>query len=484
MATGVGGVRSSARSRARRVCAGDRRPSPASVRDTSGAVLPGVTVEASSPALIEKTRTVVTDGAGQYRIEQLRGGVYTVTFTLSGFQTLKRDGIELSGSFAATVNADLKVGVARRDHHRHRRDAGRRRPERDQAARRRSGAARGDSDRPHAAGRGVSDSRREPEQRGCRRHQHHQHHRRVVVGARRQSRRHASADRRRDDREHGRHRLFGQHAAEHGQHAGSRGRLLGRHGGEHQRRTADQHDPEDRQQPLLGHAVRHRRHLVAPEQQHRPDAGRPRAGDAQQREVASATSIPGSAARSSRTCCGSTRRRGSPNQENYVGGLFQNKNAGDITKWTYVPDTAQPGGERGQREERQPPADVAGEPEAEAELLLRPALALPVRGHLADHLAGGGQRDSLPDQRSAIGRLHGHADQPRADRGAVRRPPRGIRLHADLDHRSAAAADSGHRTGRPDSRTALSRRRPLDGDAALSADARREHPDRPRRWRT
>ncbi|MEP7304996.1 MAG: carboxypeptidase regulatory-like domain-containing protein [Acidobacteriota bacterium] len=80
------------------------------VHDASGAVLPGVTVEAASPVLIEKTRTVVTDGAGQFRIEQLRGGVYTVTFTLSGFATLKRDGIELSGSFAATVNADLKVG--------------------------------------------------------------------------------------------------------------------------------------------------------------------------------------------------------------------------------------------------------------------------------------------------------------------------------------------------------------------------------------
>src|SRR6476620_2478226 len=81
------------------------------VRDASGAVLPGVTVEASSPALIEKTRSAVTDGAGQYKIEQLRGGVYAVTFTLSGFSTLKREGVELSGSFAATINADLKVGA-------------------------------------------------------------------------------------------------------------------------------------------------------------------------------------------------------------------------------------------------------------------------------------------------------------------------------------------------------------------------------------
>src|SRR6188768_1055744 len=80
------------------------------VRDASGAVLPGVTVEASSPALIEKTRSVTSNGAGQYSIEDLRPGTYTVTFSLAGFSTVKREGIELSGSFAATVNADLRVG--------------------------------------------------------------------------------------------------------------------------------------------------------------------------------------------------------------------------------------------------------------------------------------------------------------------------------------------------------------------------------------
>ena len=81
------------------------------VKDASGAVLPGVTVEASSPVLIEKTRTVVTDGSGVYRVEQLRPGSYTVTFALSGFSTVKREAIELTGSFAATVNAELKVGA-------------------------------------------------------------------------------------------------------------------------------------------------------------------------------------------------------------------------------------------------------------------------------------------------------------------------------------------------------------------------------------
>src|SRR5262249_13148992 len=80
------------------------------VRDTSGAVLPGVSVEASSPVLIEKTRTVVSSGTGQYSIENLRPGTYTVTFSLPGFATVKRDGIELTGTFIATVNGELKVG--------------------------------------------------------------------------------------------------------------------------------------------------------------------------------------------------------------------------------------------------------------------------------------------------------------------------------------------------------------------------------------
>ncbi len=81
------------------------------VRDSSGAVLPGVTVEATSPALIEKSRSVVTDGEGQYKIVNLRPGVYAVTFTLSGFSVVKREGVTLTASFTATVNADLRVGA-------------------------------------------------------------------------------------------------------------------------------------------------------------------------------------------------------------------------------------------------------------------------------------------------------------------------------------------------------------------------------------
>src|SRR5262245_42882742 len=80
------------------------------VRDSSGAVLPGVSVEAASPALIERVRTVVTDTNGRYSITELRPGAYTVTFSLPGFGTVKREGIELTAGFNANVGADLKVG--------------------------------------------------------------------------------------------------------------------------------------------------------------------------------------------------------------------------------------------------------------------------------------------------------------------------------------------------------------------------------------
>lgn len=81
------------------------------VKDDSGAVMPGVTVEASSPALIERVRSAVSDGSGQYKIINLLPGTYKVTFTLPGFNTFIRDGIELTTNFTAQVNADLKVGA-------------------------------------------------------------------------------------------------------------------------------------------------------------------------------------------------------------------------------------------------------------------------------------------------------------------------------------------------------------------------------------
>ncbi len=80
------------------------------VRDESGAVLPGVTVEVASSALIEGSRTVTTNASGQYRVVDLRPGTYTVTFTLEGFSMFKREGVDLPSSFTATVNADLKIG--------------------------------------------------------------------------------------------------------------------------------------------------------------------------------------------------------------------------------------------------------------------------------------------------------------------------------------------------------------------------------------
>ena len=80
------------------------------VRDTSGGVLPGVTAEASSPVLIEKVRSAVTDSTGRFTIPDLRPGTYRITFTLPGFRTVVREGVELSGTAVFNVNADLQVG--------------------------------------------------------------------------------------------------------------------------------------------------------------------------------------------------------------------------------------------------------------------------------------------------------------------------------------------------------------------------------------
>jgi hypothetical protein len=81
------------------------------VRDASGAVLPGVSVEAASPALIEKTKSAVTDNTGQYRIVDLRSGTYSLTFTLAGFNVVKRENITLSGSQVLTIGAELTLGA-------------------------------------------------------------------------------------------------------------------------------------------------------------------------------------------------------------------------------------------------------------------------------------------------------------------------------------------------------------------------------------
>jgi hypothetical protein len=80
------------------------------IRDSSGGVLPGVTVEAASPVLIEKVRTAISDGSGQYRITELLPGTYTVTISLPGFATVKREGVQVAGAGVITINADMKVG--------------------------------------------------------------------------------------------------------------------------------------------------------------------------------------------------------------------------------------------------------------------------------------------------------------------------------------------------------------------------------------
>ena len=80
------------------------------VKDTSGAVLPGVTVEAASPALIEKVRTTTSDSEGRFKIVDLQPGTYAVSFTLTGFGVFKRDGLELPSGFTATIDAVLRVG--------------------------------------------------------------------------------------------------------------------------------------------------------------------------------------------------------------------------------------------------------------------------------------------------------------------------------------------------------------------------------------
>src|SRR5882672_7698535 len=81
------------------------------IKDTSGSVLPGVTVEAASPVLIEKTRTAVSDGAGQYRLENLAPGLYTVTYTLTGFSTVQRSAVDIQTGVTITLNTEMRVGA-------------------------------------------------------------------------------------------------------------------------------------------------------------------------------------------------------------------------------------------------------------------------------------------------------------------------------------------------------------------------------------
>ena len=82
-------------------------------KDSSGGVLPGVTVEAASPALLEKVRSAISDNEGRYTIIDIPPGTYTVTFTLTGFSSFRREGIELSSGFTASVDATMRIGAER-----------------------------------------------------------------------------------------------------------------------------------------------------------------------------------------------------------------------------------------------------------------------------------------------------------------------------------------------------------------------------------
>jgi len=84
------------------------------VRDTTGAVLPGVTIEASSPVLIERARSVTSDSEGRYTVVDVRPGVYTITFTLAGFNTFRREAVEVPTNTTVPINAELKVGAGPR----------------------------------------------------------------------------------------------------------------------------------------------------------------------------------------------------------------------------------------------------------------------------------------------------------------------------------------------------------------------------------
>ena len=167
------------------------------VKDTSGASMPGVTVEASSDVLIEKVKSAVTDGDGAYRIADLRPGTYTVTFTLPGFKTFRRDGLQLPSEFTATVNSRTRRRLARGNHHRDRRLAGGRRHLRGEDLGAQPRGDRPDPDRPQHPGPRPAGGRRQPQPAGHRRRARHAAD--LHVDARHVDRQHHGAGRRPDD---------------------------------------------------------------------------------------------------------------------------------------------------------------------------------------------------------------------------------------------------------------------------------------------
>ena len=302
-----------------------------SVKDASGAVLPGVTVEAASPALIEKVRAAVSDGTGQYRIEDLRPGTYTVTFTLPGFSTYKREGIELTGSFTATVNADLKVGalaetitvtgetpVVDVQSAQARNDAEQRRPQ----GRSRPSAATTRWSRWCPASitnlNDVVDGNGDD----------------AVSHPRRAGQRGPSHDRRAQRRESDRRQPAAVVRRGRRQRAGSLVHDLRRSGGVRDRRPGDERGAEDRRQLRLGRGLRqlHRRTAVG-RQLHRRAAGRrPRGADAAPKVYDLNGSFGGPIKKDRVWYFVNARTQGSTRM---IANVYYNQNAGDPTKWLY-----------------------------------------------------------------------------------------------------------------------------------------------------
>ena len=274
------------------------------VRDTSGAVMPGVTVEAASPALIEGVRAAVTDSNGTYRIVDLRPGIYTLKYELTGFNTQIREGFELAANFVATVNIDLTVGTLQESVTVSRRVPGGRRAEQRQAAGADTRRPERGSDGRHHSGPRPAGGRRDAER--ARRGRVARDAADLLRGPRPGRRPDGGAGRRHDDqRPDGRRRRAG--VPQRGDDAGS-----GVSDGRRQRRDADrrrQHEPdsEGRRQPVprrvqgLQVAV-----VVAGRQPHRRPARSGRAGWTRSTTSTSGTSS--RAARSSRTSCGSSAR--------------------------------------------------------------------------------------------------------------------------------------------------------------------------------
>ena len=379
------------------------------VKDTSGAVLPGVTVEVSSPALIEGPKATTTDGGGQYRIVDLRPGMYTVKFSLTGFTTVERPAVPAAVRLQRQNRRRDEGRRAGRDHHGHRRGADRGRAERGARGRARSRRDRQHSDRQDHSGPRPADSRRLAERArrgrlGRRDADLHVDARRLGVGGEqhRHGRRHGHQRpdaRRRGADLHQRRQLPGNDVSD-GRH---RRRALGR------RRDAE-HGAERRRQPLQ------RRRRV------RPTA----------RAACRATTTPiasrRGACRSTRTATRpSTASSASPTSTFTEGGPIQKDklwffvSARDFQPINTVPNTflddGTPGLDDNYIRNAECAPDLPGEPAAQVLGLLRARLQVARPRHGRVRRSGNGRhRLDVAELLDDVGEVHGHAEQQAARR--------------------------------------------------------------------